>query len=55
MKREDLDFVEQLIKSLDESEIILEGSFNEGNFEKFQESKNLIIKINKQIAEIVKK
>jgi len=55
MKKEDLEFVDQLVKSVEESEVFLEKSFNEGDFNKFQEAKKLILKVNKQIEEIVKK
>lgn len=54
MKREDLTFLHQLIRSREESCIKLEDTYKRKKQDSFNELKKLVFQINKKIAEIVK-
>lgn len=51
---EDVLFLDQLVKSLEEGELMLEDSYHKKNYENFNKSKKLILQIQKKISEIVK-
>lgn len=52
MKKEDVAFLNQLVKSLEESEAELEEYYRRGNYEGFVKMKRFILKIQKKIAEV---
>lgn len=54
MKKEDMTFLNQLVKSLEDAELKLEEAHQTGNSEKFNEVKRLMIQIQKQITETLK-
>lgn len=54
MKKEDIPFLNQLVKSLEESALELEKTYEKKDHEKFNQTKKFMIKIQKQISEIIK-
>jgi len=54
MKKEDIPFLNQLVKSLEESELKLEKAYEKKDYEKFSKSKKFMLEIQKQISEIIK-
>jgi len=54
MKKGDIPLLNQLVKTLYEAELKLREAYNKKNPEKFNDSKKLILKIQKQISEIIK-
>ena len=54
MKKEDIPFINQLIKSLEETELKLEEAYEKKDYEEFNRSKKLILQIQKQISNIIK-
>ena len=54
MKKEDVAFLNQLIKALEEAESNLEEVYNKKDYESFNKSKKLILQIQKKISEIVR-
>ena len=54
MKREEVQFLSQLIQSLEEASVNLEKSYKKGDYEKFNKSKKIMISIQKEISEIIK-
>lgn len=53
MKKEDIPFLNQLVKSLEESEPELEKAYEKKHHEKFNQIKKFMIKIQKQISSIL--
>ncbi len=54
IKKEDIQFLKQLVKSLEEAESKLEKAYKKKDYEKFNKSKKIMLKIQKQIEEIIK-
>jgi hypothetical protein len=54
MKKEDITFLNQLVLSLEEAEEKLEESYKNKDHEEFLKTKRFILKIQKQIGEIIK-
>jgi hypothetical protein len=54
MKKEDILFLNQLIASLEESERNLERAYERRNYEKFNKSKKIMLKIQNEIFNIIK-
>ncbi len=53
MKRDDIPFLNQLIKSLDEAIPKLEKTYKKKEAEKFNETKKVVIDIQQKISEIL--
>jgi hypothetical protein len=53
MEEGDIDFLVQLTKSLEDSELKLERSYNTKDSAKFNEVKKFMLQIQKQISEIL--
>jgi len=53
IKKEDIIFLNQLVDALGESELKLEESYNEKNYEKFNNIKKLIMEIQKKISGVL--
>lgn len=54
MKKEDIPFLKQLVKSLEEAESKLENTYEKKNYEEFNKSKKFMLKIQRQISEVIK-
>jgi hypothetical protein len=54
MKRDEILFLNQLTKSLGESEVKLEEAYRKREFENFNNIKKIMIKIQNEIAKIIK-
>jgi hypothetical protein len=54
MKKEDIPFLNQLVKSLEEAESKLEKTYEKKNYEEFNKSKKFMLKIQRQISEVIK-
>lgn len=54
MKKEDVLFLNQLIASLEEAERNLEKAYEKRNYEKFNNSKKIMLKIQNEILNITK-
>lgn len=54
IKKEDIPFLNQLVKSLEEALSKLEKSYEKKNYEEFNKSKKFMLKIQKQISEVIK-
>lgn len=54
MNKEDVQFLNQLVKSLDDAGKKLEESYMKLNYEKFNQSKKIILQIQKEILEMIK-
>ena len=54
MKKEDFLFLNQLIASLEEAEKNLEKAYEKRNYEKFNKSKKIMLRIQSEISSIVK-
>lgn len=54
MKKGDIPILNQFVKTLYEAELKLEETYNKKNPEKFNDSKKLMLKIQKQISKIIK-
>ncbi len=52
--KEDIPFLNQLVKSLEESELKLEKAYEKKDYENFTKSKKFMLQIQKQISEIIK-
>lgn len=52
--REDISFLSQLVKTLEEAELKLEEAYDKKDYESFNKSKKFIFEIQKKISEIVK-
>jgi len=53
MKKEDVLFLNQLINSLDEAEVSLERAYNRKSSDRFNKSKKIMLKIQKEISDII--
>ncbi len=54
MKKEEVLFLSQLIRSLEEGEKSLEKSYEKRDYEKFNKSKKIMLRIQKEISDIIK-
>ena len=54
MEKEDVEFLIQMVKSLENAELKLEGYYNKKDYENFDKSKKIFINIQKKISEITK-
>jgi hypothetical protein len=54
MKNEEILFLRQLVKSLEEAEKNLESNYEKGDYENFNKSKKIMLRIQKEISNIVK-
>ena len=54
MKKEDIPFLNQLVKSLEEAESKLEKAYEKKNYEEFNKSKKFMLKVQKQVSEVIK-
>jgi len=54
IKKEDIPFLNQLINSLGEAESKLEKYYDKKDYENFNKSKKFMLKIQKQISEVIK-
>ena len=50
MKKEDIPILNQLVRTLEEMELKLEEAYNKKDSEEFNNSKRLMLKIQKQIS-----
>jgi len=53
IKRGDIMFLNQLVKTLEEAELKLEEAYDEKNYESFNNVKKLIIQVQKKISEVL--
>ena len=53
MEKDGDEFLEQMIKSLEEASDILDESYKNNDFQKFNKAKKLILQIQDEISEIV--
>lgn len=54
LSKEDIFFLSQLIKSLEESELKLEEYYNKKDYENFNNLKKLMISVSNKISEVIK-
>ncbi len=54
MKKEEIPFLNQLVKALEEAEETFEQSYKEKNYDMFNKSKKFILKVQEKIGEVVK-
>ena len=54
MKKEEMQFLNQLVKSLEDAEKNLRTSYEKKDYEKFNQSKKIMLKIQKEISDIIK-
>ena len=54
MKRGDIQFLNQLVKSLEDAELKLERAYNRKDYHQFNETKRFMLQISKQISENLK-
>jgi len=54
LTNEEIPLLKYLIKSLEELDLDLEDSYREGNHEKFDSTKKLMLKIQEKISDIIK-
>jgi len=54
LTNEEIPLLEHLIKSLEELDLDLEDSYREGDHEKFDNTKKLMLKIQEKISDITK-
>ena len=54
MDKENISFLSQLIKSLEEAESNLEKAYKKGDIENFNKSKRIMLRIQKEISDIIK-
>jgi len=54
MRKEETQFLNQLVKSLEDAEKNLRKSYEKRDYEKFNQSKKIMLKIQKEISEIIK-
>jgi len=52
--KEDVFFINQLVKSLEESELKLEEYYNKKDYENFNNLKKLMISVSNKISEVIK-
>lgn len=54
MQKSDISFLNQLVKSLEEAEMNLEKSYNKQDFDNFNKSKKMMLRIQNQISDMLK-
>jgi len=54
MQKEDILFLNQLVKALEDTELTLERAYKNTDSNRFNESKKLMIQIHRQILEILR-
>jgi exonuclease VII small subunit len=54
MKKEEVLFLNQLIRSLEEGERSLERSYEKRDYDNFNKSKKIMLRIQKEISNIIK-
>ena len=54
MKREDIEFLSQLIKALEEAGLKLEEAYEKKDYENFNKTKKFIMQIQRKISEVIK-
>ena len=54
MKREEISFLVQLVRSLEGAEAEMENAYSFGDYEKFNRMRKFIIEINKKISEVLR-
>ena len=54
MEKGDVEFLIQLVKSLENAELKMEEYYNKKDYENFNSSKKIIIRIQKKISEMTK-
>jgi len=52
--REEISFLSQLVKTIEEAELKLEEAYEKKDYESFNKSKKFILKMQEKISEIVK-
>ena len=53
MKKEDVEILGQIIKSLEEASDMLDESYNNNDFQKFNKAKRFILQIQNKISEMI--
>lgn len=53
MKKEDVELLGHIIKSLEEASDVLDESYNKNDFQKFNKTKKLILQIQDEISGII--
>ena len=53
LQRDEITFLNQLVKSLEEAESSLENAKNTNDYEKFNKSKRMMLHIQKKISDIL--
>ncbi len=53
MKKEDVEMLGQMAKSLEEASDVLDDSYKKGDAQRFNQSKKLILQIQNKISEII--
>ncbi len=54
MKTEEIQFLNQLVKSLEDAEKSLRKNYEDRSYDKFNQSKKIMLRIQKEISEIIK-
>lgn len=54
MKRENIDFLNQLVKTLEEAGVKLEEAYDKKDYDSFNNTKKLILQVQKKISEVIK-
>jgi len=54
MKKEDIPFLEQMIKSLEDGAVKLDSASRKKNYNEFRETKRFMLDIQKKIANMIK-
>lgn len=54
MKTEEIQFLSQLVSSLEDAEKNLARSYEKRDYEKFNQAKKIMLRIQKEISEIIK-
>ena len=54
VKREDIPFLNQLVKALEEAELKLEEAYEKKDYEDFNKSKKFMLQIQRKISEVIK-
>ena len=53
-KKEEISFLNQIIRSMEDAEIVLEKSFEKRNYEKFNSSKKFLLEAQKKISVLLR-
>lgn len=54
MKTEEIQFLNQLVKSLEDAEKSLKKSYEKKEYDKFNQSKKIMLRIQKEISDMIK-